>query len=90
MLIPTHIEVFEDPEFCTSESSAEHPKDSAERCPKLGDYDKEGWCYAFHEWVDSERPWQKCDECKGAYQAELKRREALEDKKPEELDLANS
>ena len=74
--ITTKTKVFDHPEFCTSEESLEkHPNDSATRCPKLGDYDKEGWCYLFDVWVDSEKPWRKCHECLKAYQKALKEKE---------------
>jgi len=60
--------IFDDPEYCTSHRSIDdQPPDDTIRCPKLGDYDKEGWCYAFDEWVDSERPLRKTNKCKEAW-----------------------
>lgn len=95
MLIPTHIEVFDDPEYCC-------------HCPLTNKcfYLWHGHC-TLRE--NNKKPdhltiienffplisvrhednlyYLKSKECRQAYQAELKRREALEEKKPEELDL---
>jgi hypothetical protein len=70
------ISIFDDPEFCSSVQGADMPGEFDEKCPKLGDYDKEGWCYLFDEWVDSEKPLTKCNECKEAYQMVLLKRQS--------------
>ena len=91
MLIPTHIEVpikakiFNNARFCADGINAYHPE-----CRNLerkitgacGSY-----CNAFLienglEVDDNTGLPIKCDQCKEAYQAELKRIEALEDSKP--------
>jgi len=80
MLIPTHIEVFEDPEFCNNVRG--------EECPNLSHKIHSDECQGFNKYalkIDRSSPplFKKCHECKEAYQTELKRRETLEEKEPD-------
>ncbi len=84
MLIPTHIEVFEDEKYCET---------GTDSCPNIFSHPgKRYLCYKFSpknvlksECIDTGHVVAiKHKYCRQAYQAELKRREALEEKKPSE------
>ena len=81
MLIPTHIEVFEDKKYCGT---------GVDTCPNIFSHPgKRFLCYKFSPnnvlkstCIDTGYVVPvKHKDCRQAYQAELKRREALEEKK---------
>jgi len=92
MLIPTHIEVFEDPEYCVDRDIG--------YCPELYRIDGRYYCHRFKKHgkdalkfvIEKDGPHcletpKKCDACKEAYQSELIKREPplvplMKDQKP--------
>lgn len=83
MLIPTHIEVFEDPKYCSISGTL---TGSSDKCG----YGSLSLCRAFvdrnyspvaREYDHTYHAFKKCDQCKKNYQTELKRREDLEEDK---------